>query len=140
MSGVGFGDIVPKTDEGKIFAIFWVGVGTFSLFRAVGALMNVALEARIRRWEKRTLQADEVDFQALAEENRLAEAAAMDMSSDIMKHLANYSDDALLTLAMKQKYTLWRLETSGKVLAATVIYFAEEFDTVEDFSEMLLNE
>mmetsp|Transcript_5497 Transcript_5497/g.6345 ORF Transcript_5497/g.6345 Transcript_5497/m.6345 type:complete len:228 (-) Transcript_5497:603-1286(-) len=136
MSGVGYGDIVPTTDEGKIFAIVWIGLGTFSLFRAVGSIMNVALEAQIRSWEKRRERADEIDFEVMAEDDRVAEADAFETNNVVMQDLANLTDESLQELAMKQKFALWRFEERGKVKPKTIISLAEEFDGVEDVSAL----
>ena len=50
LTTVGYGDILPTTRSWKIFAIFWMSSGTFALFRALGAVMGVALAARKVRW------------------------------------------------------------------------------------------
>lgn len=47
LTGTGFGDITPATDVGRVFAIFWLTIGKFLVFRSIGATTNIVVELRI---------------------------------------------------------------------------------------------
>lgn len=53
---VGYGDITPKTDPGKIFAFVYLTVGTVVIAKVLGDIANVPLEARQMRLEKEVLE------------------------------------------------------------------------------------
>lgn len=53
LTTVGYGDIVPHTDVGKIFDIFYVIVGIGIIASFGNALLRRSAERRADRWERR---------------------------------------------------------------------------------------
>lgn len=52
---VGYGDITPKTNFGKVFAIFYLLGGTFLCLSALGSLAAIPIEARRLKAEEQVL-------------------------------------------------------------------------------------
>jgi len=50
LSTVGYGDITPTTEPGRLYSIFWIVIGVIALFHCVGALMNLIFETRNKAW------------------------------------------------------------------------------------------
>jgi len=49
MSTVGFGDYSPVTDNGKLFAIFWLSLGTVAMAKMLGDLMDLQFVRNAQR-------------------------------------------------------------------------------------------
>jgi len=52
---VGFGDIYPTTKGGRIFAIFWVPLGTIVVGQSIGSFVDAYLESKQEEFRKRML-------------------------------------------------------------------------------------
>ena len=68
-TSVGYGDIAPVTDGGKIFCVFYLLIGTLVVASALGDIANVPLEVRRRKMEAAVLAqyGDSLSEEELAE-------------------------------------------------------------------------
>mmetsp|Transcript_241 Transcript_241/g.378 ORF Transcript_241/g.378 Transcript_241/m.378 type:complete len:492 (-) Transcript_241:1083-2558(-) len=112
MSGIGYGDVKPTTDGGRIFCILWLIVGTFALFRAVGSAMAVSVENRKHRWIERRAR------------------VLKEVHEGSPKNLLALPRSGLESIVAKDKYILWALEKSSDVSSSEVIEYANAYDNV----------
>merc|ERR1711871_886483 len=65
---VGYGDIFPESDAGKIFCIFYLPLGTMSLARIVGNVIESRLEKQVQKRRKMILTRKLASCQLIADD------------------------------------------------------------------------
>ncbi|GBG27747.1 Two-pore potassium channel 1 [Hondaea fermentalgiana] len=111
LSTVGYGDLAPRTHEGRLFAIFWVTIGVFMLFRLIGSLMDVILESRKLRW-----RAQREERQHVIREHLSARVGIIAMRNVTdTEAIQHYTKRDLIEVLTKMEFIMYRLEQEGKV-------------------------
>ncbi|CAK9111842.1 Two pore potassium channel a (Two K(+) channel a) (Calcium-activated outward-rectifying potassium channel 1) (OsKCO1) [Durusdinium trenchii] len=123
MTTVGYGDFTPRSDEGRIFSIFWVSAGCLVLFRCVGSLMDVMLEARKRKWTKSRAERQNVLMHHLSARVGIINMVNVPDTQVIQK----YTKQELIDVLTKLEFIMYRLEKEGKVEIEDFRRLDEEF-------------
>lgn len=111
LSTVGYGDITPSTESGRWFSIFWIGVGVIALFRCVGALMDLMLEARKKAWmDNRNERSARVARHLSTKIGRIEMSNVTD--TDAIK---NCSKQELIDALIRMEYVVYKLNLKGNV-------------------------
>lgn len=120
ITSVGYGDVVPKTDGGRAFTIFFILFGCFFLAKSITDFIEYPLLLRARRHEKRLLDQFE----------HLTEAKLQSIfQSDLFAHVPNLrrSDKEL----SKAEFVLLVLQMMSKVQAKDMLMVASLFDRLD---------
>lgn len=78
VTSVGYGDVKPETPGGKVFAMFWILIGTFLVAKAIGGYLDYQTNKKQAEIRKRILTKpltlDEVEMADIDDSKSLSEA------------------------------------------------------------------
>jgi hypothetical protein len=120
ITSVGYGDVVPNTNGGRAFTIFFILFGCFFLAKTITDFIEYPLLLRARRHEKRLLD----QFEHLTEAK-----LQYIFQSDMFTHVPNLrrSDKEL----SKAEFVLLVLQMMAKVQAKDLLMVASLFDRLD---------
>jgi len=127
---VGYGDVVPVTNNGKMFAIGYILVGTFTMAKAFADIAALPLELRRRRHEAQVLS----QYGTTLQRQSLA-AIASDTS---LSNLGVIRQDN--TGCNKTEFILSMLMKMGKLSDRDVMRCASIFDSLDTDGDRHLTE
>lgn len=106
MATIGYGDVHPRTEAGKIFSCFWIPLGTVLTARAIGAVLDLYLQERQRKLSEKLMRKP-IDLE------------------DILQ--CDVDGDGVLS---ETEFILFKLQKMGKVDSREVADIAEHFRSI----------
>ena len=106
MATIGYGDVHPRTDAGKVFSCFWIPLGTVLTARAIGSVLDLYLQERQRRLSEKLMRKP-IDLK------------------DIIQ--CDVDGDGVLS---ETEFILFKLQKMGKVDGRDVADIAEHFGSI----------
>ena len=123
--GVGYGDLVPTTNSGKLFTIFYCLIGMGIVFKAVDSISCVPILLRERKEEHKLW----LKFGIGLTESQLKTV----LYNDIVQELPHFRQDR--DKITKADFVLCSLLSLEKVRELDLFFIAEVFDTLDKHSK-----